>query len=191
MVGSLYMVLTGFLNDTLHEITRSLDDTEHPFRSLVFTTKSEYFPDSRMVILRSFEREKMRGRIFTDYRTHKVQQLKINPYASLLFWHPKKQLQLKVLATTEFVHDPERQELFYLLSEESMKHYNKKNTPGQEVSTPEEGNEMKRDLSVEHFTVIEFHVEVFEILLLDRIQHYKARYEFEKGKLKNSSWLVP
>ena len=185
------MVLHNFLNDTLHELSRATHDAKHPYRYMVMSTKSEYFPDTRMVVFRSFDKESMRGRIYTDYRTNKVQQLKINPYASFLLWHPKQRLQVKLLTSTEFIHEPWRSKLFDQLSEKQKSEYNTELAPGTPIDEIEEGHKIADQLSPENFSVVEFHIEVMEVLQLNRKKHIKARFSYERGELKEKSWLVP
>ena len=81
----------------LHELHRGALDPKHPFRYLTVATVGEQFPQVRTVVMRQFTAD-LEFLAYTDVRSSKVQELLEVPRVSLLFYHPKKQVQVRVKA---------------------------------------------------------------------------------------------
>ena len=81
----------------LHELHRGALDPKHPFRYLTVATVGSQFPQVRTVVLRQFTAD-LEFLVYTDVRSSKVQELLEVPRVSLLFYHPKKQVQVRIKA---------------------------------------------------------------------------------------------
>ncbi|MBW4627261.1 MAG: pyridoxamine 5'-phosphate oxidase [Brasilonema octagenarum HA4186-MV1] len=68
-------------------------------------------PSARIVLLKGFDQ---RGFIFyTNYNSHKGQQLAENPQASLVFWWAELERQVRICGSVEKVSENESDEYFY------------------------------------------------------------------------------
>ncbi|QDL06545.1 pyridoxamine 5'-phosphate oxidase [Brasilonema octagenarum UFV-E1] len=68
-------------------------------------------PSARIVLLKGFDE---RGFIFyTNYNSHKGQQLAENPQASLVFWWAELERQVRICGSVEKVSENESDEYFY------------------------------------------------------------------------------
>lgn len=88
-------MLKQLFSDAQQEIKFGYLKRNHPFRYSVLASIADNRPQQRTVVLRDTT-ENFELILFTDARSPKVQQFKKNPVASLLFYHPKKILQIKV-----------------------------------------------------------------------------------------------
>lgn len=68
-------------------------------------------PSARMVLLKNFDQ---RGFVFyTNYKSHKGQELADNPQAALAFWWAELERQVRIAGRVERVSDQESDEYFY------------------------------------------------------------------------------
>ena len=86
-------------------------DILEPNAMMVATTTPEGKPSARMVLLKDFDE---RGFVFyTNYNSHKAQELAENPQAALVFWWAQLQRQVRICGRVEKVSDSESDEYFY------------------------------------------------------------------------------
>ena len=86
-------------------------DILEPNAMMVATTTPEGKPSARMVLLKDFDE---RGFVFyTNYNSHKAQELAENPQAALVFWWAQSQRQVRICGRVEKVSDSESDEYFY------------------------------------------------------------------------------
>lgn len=82
-----------------------------PNAMMVATTTAEGKPSARMVLLKDFD---ARGFVFyTNYNSHKAQELAENPQAALVFWWAELQRQIRICGRVEKVSDQESDKYFY------------------------------------------------------------------------------
>jgi len=75
------------------------------------TATSDGKPSARMVLLKNFDE---RGFVFyTNYRSHKGQELADNPQAALVFWWAELERQVRIEGCVEKVSDQESDEYFH------------------------------------------------------------------------------
>ncbi len=75
------------------------------------TATSDGKPSARMVLLKNFDE---RGFVFyTNYRSHKGQELADNPQAALVFWWAELERQVRIEGRVEKVSDQESDEYFH------------------------------------------------------------------------------
>lgn len=75
------------------------------------TATSDGKPSARMVLLKGFDE---RGfRFYTNYKSHKGQELAENPQASLVFWWAELERQVRIEGQVEKVSEQESDEYFY------------------------------------------------------------------------------
>ena len=86
-------------------------DILEPNAMMVATTTPEGKPSARMVLLKDFD---ARGFVFyTNYNSHKAQELAENPQAALVFWWAELQRQVRICGRVEKVSDEESDKYFY------------------------------------------------------------------------------
>jgi general stress protein 26 len=173
--------------NVLHELHRGALDPKHPFRFLTLATSGVQFPQVRTVVLRQLS-PAMEFLVYTDVRTAKVQDLLETPRVSLLFYHPKKQVQIRVKAlATLHVANALAQEQWKRVSEKRQSEYKSGLAPGTRIETPDLGWEA--DPENAHFSVLKFSPLSIEVLQLAREGHLRMQFELASGW--NGTWLVP
>ncbi|MBW4593895.1 MAG: pyridoxamine 5'-phosphate oxidase [Brasilonema angustatum HA4187-MV1] len=82
-----------------------------PNAMTVATATLNGMPSARIVLLKGFDQ---RGFIFyTNYNSHKGQELAENPQASLVFWWAELERQVRISGSVEKVSENESDEYFY------------------------------------------------------------------------------
>lgn len=163
-----------FLKEAIDEIRSGVYKKGHPFRYFTLGTITENnHPELRTVVLRKVT-EDFKLRIYTDSRSHKVGQLKINPIASLLFYHPKKLLQIKISGSTKRITDLGKLQRYYSgVQPKSRKDYTTMKAPGSELSNPDEVDYLEDE---NYFTILEFDPQHLEFLQLKRPNHIRIAF---------------
>jgi hypothetical protein len=117
-----------------------------------------------------------------------VQELLEVPRVSLHFYHPKKQVQVRVKAlATIHVEDELAQEHWKRVSEKRRSEYQSKLGPGTRVEAPAVGWESSSEHS--YFSVLKFSPLSLEVLQLAREGHLRIQYDLASGW--QGVWLVP
>jgi len=173
--------------NVLHELNRGALDPKHPFRFLTLATSGAQFPQVRTVVLRHMS-PAMEFLVYTDVRTAKVRDLLETPRVSLLFYHPKKQVQVRVKAiATLHVEDALAQEHWKRVPEKRQSEYKSGLVPGTRIETPDLGWETQSEST--HFSVLKFSPLSIEALQLAREGHLRMQFELAAGW--QGTWLVP
>ncbi len=154
-------------------LSRSNTDKKHPFRYCHLSTLSEEYPETRMVVNRKVDQD-LTVFVFTDSRTAKVQQLQQNNKASMVFYHPKKRMQIRMKGTVVLINETHPDYTSYLnqlKQSPSLRDYTTLQPPGSSLTTP----------NVLHGTTLYFMALLFkplllDILLLDREGHNRCTY---------------
>ena len=171
----------------LHELHRGALDPKHPFRYLTVATVGEQFPQVRTVVMRQFTAD-LEFLAYTDVRSSKVQELLEVPRVSLLFYHPKKQVQVRVKAlATIHVEDELAQEHWKRVPDKRRSEYQSKLDPATRIAAPAAGWESSSEHS--HFSVLKFSPLSIEVLQLAREGHLRIQYDLASGW--QGVWLVP
>ena len=171
----------------LHELQRGALDPKHPFRYLTLATLGNQFPQVRTVVLRQFTAD-LEFLVYTDSRSSKVQELLEMPRASLLFYHSKKQVQVRVnsLATIH-VEDELAQAHWKQVSKHRQSEYQGMLVPGTRIDTPDFGWEARPERA--YFSVLKFSPITVEVLQLAREGHLRIQFALATGW--QGAWLVP
>jgi hypothetical protein len=158
---------------------------KHPFRYFSLSTFGPEYPESRTVVLRdvSSENELI---IFTDKRSQKINQLKTNPNASALFYHPKKLLQLKINGQLQLILSGEEYDNYKSrIQGNSVKDYLTTQAPGSEIKQPDEVD-YQDEMQFALLKLIPYEIEVLQ---LKRPNH--IRCIFYKEKNWKGNFLTP
>ncbi|WP_298353649.1 pyridoxamine 5'-phosphate oxidase family protein [uncultured Dokdonia sp.] len=167
-------MLDQYFDEVKKEFSLGINKKGHPFRYITLgTVDAGGVPQLRTVVLRQVQ-DDLSLRIYTDSRSSKIAQLLQNPTASLLFYHPKKLLQVKVTATASVITDPTELAKYYTgVQPNSKKDYTTAQPPGATLSNPDEVSYLE---ATHFFTIITFAPTQIEYLQLKRPNHIRASF---------------
>ena len=170
------------------------------FRIPVFVCGDQKDFDGRIVVLRKSDQQNRLVQFHSDIRSDKIEKLKKNPNASMLFYDKEEKIQvrLKVECTVNHNNDITK-ESWSKTQHISRKCYLVDNGPGTESDIPTSGLKPELDNfeftmeqseeGYKNFTVIQCKVKSIEWLYLAAKGHRRARFEF--GNNNKEYWLVP
>ena len=184
--------LWSMLNDAV--INRSSS-----FRIPVFICADQNDVDGRIVVLRKSDKSNNVLQFHTDFRSPKVNILKKNNNASLVFYDKEEKIQLRVKVTCEINNNnPLAEESWKKTQHISRRCYLTDSGPGTVSENPTSGMISKLedfDYTMEqseegykNFTVIKCKIKSIEWLYLAAKGHRRAKFDLVN---KKRSWLVP
>ena len=170
-----------------------------PFRIPVFMCAHQDEIDGRIVVLRKSDRENNLLQFHTDLRSPKVDILKKNNKASLLFYDKEEKIQLRVKVDCEINNqNPTTEESWKKTQHISRRCYLTDSPPGTTSENPTSGMISKLedfDYTMEqsedgykNFTVIKCYIKSIEWLYLAARGHRRAKFDLKNNK---KNWLVP
>jgi len=77
------------------ELFNGVNKKGHPFRYFTLATLNNGRPKQRTVVLRKISKD-LKFTFYTDCRSPKIEQIKSNENVNLLFYHPKKLIQITI-----------------------------------------------------------------------------------------------
>ena len=167
-------MLDQILKDLKSEVRFGYLKKKHPFRYVSLASIENAAPTQRTVVLRDAT-DDFDLIIYSDNRSNKVQQLDKNSKASLLFYHPKKLLQIKVEGHVELVRSGKAYENYWSrVQGVSQKDYITKHAPGTPIDQPDLVDYKEDE---HHFCVLKLIPETLEYLQLSRPNHIRARFD--------------
>ena len=155
--------------------------------------------NGRIVVLRKTDKENNIVQFHSDIRSDKIEILKKNSSAAMLFYDKEEKIQvrLKVECTVNYENDITKK------SWEKTQHISRKcylidNGPGTESEIPTSGlrpeldnfdyTKEQSEEGYKNFTVIQCKIKSIEWLYLAAKGHRRARFDLENNK---DNWLVP
>ena len=169
------------------------------FRIPVFMCALQDEIDGRIVVLRKSDRENNLLQFHTDFRSPKVDILKKNNKASLLFYDKEEKIQLRVKVECEV----NNQNLITEKSWKKTQHISRRcyltdSPPGTSSDNPTSGMISKledfnytmeqSEEGFKNFTVIKCKIKSIEWLYLAAKGHRRAKFDLENNK---DAWMVP
>lgn len=170
------------------ELKAGARDFNHPFHLFTLGTVGlERMARLRTIALRDVT-EDLKLRFYTDKRSKKIIHLKENNKVGLLFYHPKKQLQLKVEGLAEIFRDETfLAPLWKKIKPDAQKDYTTVSAPGSELIKPEALSYLPNS---NYFCMVEVTPYKIEYLKLGKPHHLRIRYSTD-GERWGSEFLVP
>jgi pyridoxine/pyridoxamine 5'-phosphate oxidase len=171
------------------ELKGGVTDPNHPFKfGTLATLGLGNLPRLRTIRIRDFDPQNMRLTFYTDSRSKKILHIKENNKVSLLFYHPKKLLQLRL----EGLAIRERDEdilygLWERIGEKSQLDYRTSIAPGTEIQNPDKIEYVKERSYFAAVYILPFKIELVQ---LKRPNHIRIRFSKREGDWK-SDYLVP
>ena len=169
------------------------------FRIPVFICAHQDEVDGRIVVLRKSDRENSLLQFHTDLRSPKVQIIKKNNKASLLFYDKEEKIQLRVKVECEINNQNSVTEASWKKTQHiSRRCYLTDSPPGTISENPTSGMISKledfdytmkqSEDGYKNFTVIKCYIKSIEWLYLAAKGHRRAKFDFKTNK---NTWLVP
>lgn len=183
------MLMSDFFFEELsEEIHNGIHKKGHPFRYITMATVgNETVARLRTVVLRQVS-EDLQLTVYTDSRSRKITHIQENNQVSLLLYHPKKLLQLKIEATAHIVLDDKRLKKYWSgVQPNSRKDYITNTSPGSEINNPDHVEYLKEE---NYFAMIDIYPTKIEYLKLKRPNHIRVEFKRENGGW-NGTFLVP
>ena len=170
-----------------------------PFRIPVFICAHQDEVDGRIVVLRKSDRAKNLLQFHTDFRSPKVDILKKNNKASLLFYDKEEKIQLRIKVNCEINNQNSTTEVSWKKTQHiSRRCYLTDSPPGTTSEKPTSGMISKledfdytmdqSEDGYKNFTVIKCNIKSIEWLYLAAKGHRRARFDIANNK---ECWLVP
>ena len=199
MQPAYYEDLTEIQNKYWSMLEDAVTNRGSPFRIPVFMCSHKDDIEGRIVVLRKSDRENNLLQFHTDLRSPKVNILKNNNKASLLFYDKEEKIQLRVKVECEINNQNSVTEASWKKTQHiSRRCYLTDSPPGTVSEKPTSGMISKLenfDYTMEqsedgykNFTVIKCKIKSIEWLYLAAKGHRRALFDLENNK---KNWLIP
>ena len=180
-------------------LTDAVTNRSSPFRIPVFSCGSEDNIESRIVVLRKSDEQNNLVQFHSDIRSDKIEILKKNSSAALLFYDKEEKIQVRLKVKCIINHNNEITKTSWEKTQHiSRKCYLIEKGPGTESDVPTSGLKPELDnfdytkeqseMGYKNFTVIQCKIKSIEWLYLAAKGHRRARFDLENNK---DIWLVP
>ena len=155
--------------------------------------------DGRIVVLRKSDEKNNLVQFHSDIRSDKIEILKKNPNAAMLFYDKEEKIQVRFKVNCVINHKNEITKTSWDKTQHiSRKCYLVNNGPGTESKIPTSGlspeldryeyTKEQSEAGYEHFTVIQCKIKSIEWLYLAAKGHRRARFDLVNDK---NTWLIP
>ena len=169
------------------------------FRIPTFICGDQSNFDGRIVVLRKLDKKNNTIQFHSDIRSDKIEKLKKNPKAAMLFYDKEEKIQVRLKVKCLINHNNDiAKESWSKTQHISRKCYLVDNGPGTESDNPTSGLKPELDNfkftmeqseeGYKNFTVIQCKVKSIEWLYLAAKGHRRARFDLVTNK---DTWLVP
>ncbi|MGB7393498.1 MAG: pyridoxamine 5'-phosphate oxidase family protein [Pricia sp.] len=177
-----------FFQELEEELQKGTSKKGHPFRYCTLATVGlQQSARLRTIVLRRAEKD-LKLVFYTDKRSKKIVHIKENDRVSMLFYYPKKLLQLKVEGSAHIVTDSDELQKYWSgVQPSSRKDYITKSPPGSPLSNPD-NVEYFEDKN--YFCIVEVSPTKIEYLKLKRPNHLRVLFTKENGAW-DGKFLVP
>ena len=190
-------------SEIIKKIWLMLDDAitnrSSQFRIPTFICGDHSDFDGRIVVLRKSDKINNIVQFHSDIRSDKIEKLKKNSNASMLFYDKEEKIQVRLKVECKVNHNNDvTKESWSKTQHISRKCYLVHNGPGTESATPTSGLKPELDnfeftmeqseKGYKNFTVIQCKVKSIEWLYLAAKGHRRARFDLENNK---NTWLIP
>ena len=180
-------------------LNNGVTDRSSQFRLPIFICGGQNDFDGRIVVIRKSDETNNLLQFHSDIRSDKIEKLKNNKNAVMLFYDKKEKIQLRVKVECTVHHNNETtKESWSKTGHISRKCYLVDDGPGTISPSPTSGLKPEFDNfeftleqseeGYKNFTVIQCKIKSFEWLYLAAQGHRRAKFELDNNK---EYWLVP
>ena len=167
-------------------ITRGTVDKRSPARHPTLGTNGIFgMPELRTVVLRHADQMAAKLEVHTDFKSRKIEELKINPKVGLHIWFPKNKLQIRLKAVSEIKTGKTLRKKWDKVPYNSRISYGTIPAPGTSIST---SFSYEKPANFERFCVIEVKIEEMDLTHLGT-RHTRAL--FTRESKWSGTWLAP
>jgi len=163
-------------------LAQAIETRGDAWRLASLATVASGIPQLRSVILRSVDIDRATIQIYTDVRSSKVRELRVEPSCALMCWCPQRQQQLRLSCRTTLLMN--QAECWRALSSQQRKDYCTIVAPGEPLS--ETGSQFNEDLVAQNFCVIECNITAIDWLQISSDGHRRAFITPD-----DSHWICP
>ena len=199
MQPAYYEDLAEIQNKYWSMLEDAVTNRSSPFRIPVFMCSNNDEIDGRIVVLRKSDQQNNTIQFHSDIRSDKIEKLKKNPKAAMLFYDKEEKIQVRLKVQCTVNHENDITKKSWLKTGHiSRKCYLVDSGPGTESDSPTSGLKPELDnfeFTIEqsgegykNFTVIQCKIKSMEWLYLAAKGHRRARFDLFN---KKESWLVP
>lgn len=179
--------LPAMLDLCWHQLIEGVRDAAHPARRPVLASiGSDGGANARIVVLRAFDFEMATLDMHTDIASPKVAELLTNPSATLLFWDPAQQFQIRLGVTITVLSGPDVTAIWNSVPDAARGNYGGHPTPGQRINAPDQFSKTPR---ADRFAVLRAKIASIDALHLASDPHRRARFEAQDGF--TGLWVAP
>lgn len=178
----------NFFDELKEELQKGAIEKGHPFRYFTLGTVGlDRIARLRTLVLRQFSKD-MVLTFYTDKRSKKVTHIKENRKVSLLFYHPRKLLQIRIEGIAHIILDENtRKKSWSGIRPTGRKDYTTTEAPGSAIKATDTVEYLD---DKDHFCIIEVNPFKIEYLMLKSPHHLRIRFS-KKEDLWISEFLVP
>lgn len=193
--------LESILSESFKMIQKGVNNYKNPYHFPILGTVIDGKCNLRTVILRQFNETERMLVCHTDKRAPKVLEISKNQNISWLFYHPKKQVQLRIRGIGELHNDdPFADEKWSETRLTSRLNYCSELPPGTSIDNPSSGlpdlllNKIPTLINTEkgraNFTTISCRFESMDWLRLNVLGNRRANFNWNKTEI-NATWVIP
>lgn len=170
------------------ELQKGLAKKGHPFRFCTLGTVGlGNIPRLRTVVLRNVTEDVVLS-FYTDKRSKKITHIQENKNVSLLFYHPKKMVQLRIEGTATMDTSQKTTKMIWDgLHPNAKKDYTTVQSPGSAIKDP---NHVEYLSDENYFCLVEVLPFKMEYLKLQSPHHLRVRFSNKNGTWE-SDYLIP
>ena len=178
------------------------NNRKNSFHTPIFSNiDKEKSIDSRIVVLRKFDEEKLILNFHTDFRSPKILDLKKNNQSSFLFYDPSIKIQLRIKTLSSINNQNQITKQSWSLTQlSSRKCYLTKKTPSAKTKVLEDGlpkhlqgidpTKDESEIGYNNFSVIQNKIESIDWLYLNYSGHERLNINCKKST-PVFSWVIP
>ena len=175
---------------------------KHAFHTPIFSNNNiNNSVNSRVVVLRKFNQEKMTLTFNTDYRSPKIINLQKNNQSNFVFYDTKIKIQLRIKTLTKIHHNNNvTLEAWNQTPLFSRKCYLTQKAPSSLTDTPEDGisehlkgidpEQNESEMGYKNFTIIENLIQEIDWLYLASSGHRRLKISYNNNE-STSEWMIP
>jgi len=192
--------LDDFLKTSWNHLFRAAHTRKGDFqRGALATVNEEKQVSMRIVVLRKAAPEHRQLFFFTDERSPKAREMKLNPSVSWLFWDDSRKLQIRMRGKVTFHHKDDHAKTYWdKLPVSARKSYASATPPSSHAEKDTEGlpegwdsfNKEQTEQFYQNFLVVVTNVEEMQCLHLHPDGHQHARFSWQEEEWKGN-WLIP
>ena len=167
-------------------IIRGTVDKKSPARHPTLGTSGLFgMPELRTVVLRHADQMAAKLEVHTDFKSRKIEELKMNPKVGLHIWFPKNKLQIRLKAVSKIKTGETLRKKWDKVPYNSRVSYGTIPAPGTSIST---SFSYEKPANFERFCVIEVQIEEMDLTHLGT-RHTRAL--FTRESKWSGTWLAP